>query len=344
MRYLVIALLVISCSKTQEKSVPLPKVSVATAVTKRIPVTIDAVGHFVALNSVKIKAQVEGTLVGIHFQDGQEVNEGDLLFTIDPRPYEAKRDQAVAERLQNLAKLQYSAEKVCRYRTLLPDNYVSQLDYIQYVSELANLEATVMKNEADIRLATVNLDYCYIKAPFKGITGLHFFDEGNLIGNDGSTLVIINQIDPIYLDFNIPERDFPKVAGRQNLDVLITYPDKATAKLVLINNQINPDTGMLFLRAQIDNPEHKFWADQFIKTKLVLYYKEDAVMVPEMAVNIGQKGRYVYVVQGGVAEYRSVKLGETVDGEIEVLEGVKAGEVVITNGQINVLPQAKVEI
>ncbi len=349
--YILPLLALISCYKQEVKSTPLPKVTVATAEVKTIPISLDAVGHFVALYSAEIKAQVEGTLISLHFQDGQTVNEGDLLFTIDPRPYIAALEQSIAERMQNVAKLQYSAEKVARYKTLLANKYVSELDYIQYVSELANLEATVMQNEANIRLANVNLDYCYIKAPFKGVTGKHFIDKGNLIANDGSTLVLLNQVDPLYIDFTIPEKDYVKIANYQNkgqnLDVLITYPEypnvNATAKLILIDNTVNQNTGMILLRGEISNPERKFWPGQFVKATVVLYYKEDAIMVPEAAINIGQKGRYVYVVKDGVAEYKSVKIGLNVDGAIEVLEGVKTGDVVITNGQINVLPNSKVE-
>ncbi len=353
MKYIFVTLFILfSCSKQEIKSLPLPKVTVATAEIKKIPISLDAVGHFVALNSAEIKAQVEGTLISLHFQDGETVNEGDLLFTIDPRPYEAALEQSIAERMQNVAKLQYSAEKVARYKTLLANKYVSELDYIQYVSELANLEAAVMQNEASIRLANVNLDYCYIKAPFTGVTGKHFIDKGNLIANDGSTLVLLNQVDPLYIDFSIPEKDYVKIASYQtkgqNLDVLITYPEypdvNATAKLILIDNTVNQNTGMILLRGEIANPERKFWPGQFVKTTLVLYYKEGAIMVPETAINIGQKGRYVYVIKDGIAEYRAVKIGATIDGSIEILEGVKQGDVVITNGQINVLPNSKVEV
>lgn len=276
--YVIPFLALFSCGKQEVKSTPLPKVTVDTAEVKKIPITLDVVGHCVALYSAEIKAQVGGTLISLHFQDGQTVNEGDLLFTIDPRPYEAVLEQSVAERMQNVAKLQYSAEKVARYKTLLTNKYVSEVDYIQYVSELTNLEAAVMQNEANIRLANVNLDYCYIKAPFKGVTGKHLIDKGNLITNDGSTLVLLNQVDPLYIDFIIPESDYVKIATlqnrEQNLDLLITYPEypnmNVPAKLILIDNAVNQNTGTFLLRAEIANSDRKFLPGQRIKATIIL--------------------------------------------------------------------------
>ena len=194
--------------------------------------------------SLEIKSDVPGRILSVYVQEGQLINEGDLLFTLDPRMYEAIRDRFIAERLQNVAKLQYAAEKVARYKTLLSENYVSQLDYIQYVSTLADLEAAVMKNEADIRIATIQLDACQIKAPFRGVIGKHFISKGSLITNTESPLMTLDQIDPIYIDFPIPKQI------KNTKDLMLLLSD-SKEKPILIDDHI--------LRVKFMNPVHTFY-------------------------------------------------------------------------------------
>jgi multidrug efflux system membrane fusion protein len=347
------ALLLFSCSKKVEpKKTYVPKVKVATAEVKTIPVYIDGIGHTAAYNSAEIKAQVEGRLLKLHFEEGDEVQEGQLLYTIDPRPYEAQLDQMIAERMQNLAKMQYAAEKVACYQPLLPENFVAKLNYFQYVSDLAFYESAVLENDAEIRLAEINLDYCYIKAPFTGVLGKRLIDVGNLIVNDGKPLIVLNQIDPIFLDFTVPERMVMQLLKKQRqgeLDVLIEFPEYKDqlfhAKLVLIDNMINSSTGMIPLRAEISNPDHLFWPGQFIRAKVILAHVENAVLIPEIAINFGQKGQFVYVITDkGIAEVKLIKLGQKQGGFVQVKEGLKGGEKVVTDGQINLLPGVFVEV
>lgn len=342
-------LVVTGCGKKDQKAEFVPNVIVKKAVSKKIPIAIDAIGHAVAYNSVDIKAQVEGRLLEVNYTQGKEVKQGDLLLKIDPRPFEAERDKTIAIRAQDNAKLRYAADKVSRYQKLLPENYVSALDYTQYVSDLGTYEAAIMADDADIRLAEINVDYCYIRAPFTGMAGKKLVDIGNLVTNNGDTLVTINQIDPIYLDFSIPERDFLKLMQYQkdhNLDVTILVSDKSyTAKLIVVDNKINPKTGMIPLRAEMANPEKAFWPGQFIRAKVILKYLDDAVMMPVEAQSIGQKGLYVFVIkQDNTAEYRLIKTGEQIDNAIQILEGVKAGERVVVKGQLDVEPGKKVTI
>lgn len=346
-------IMMISCSKGQKnQEKPAPKVGVTKAISKTIPLLVEGIGHVRAFNSAEIKAQVEGTLLQIHFEEGDEVQEGQLLYTIDPRPFIAKRDQVLAERASNIAKLSYAAERVARYKPLLPENFVSVLELINFQSDMEFYEAEIMKNEADLQLAEINLDYCFIKAPFTGVTGKRLIDVGNLIANDGKPLIILNQMDPIYIDFSVPEKNIMRLLMFQhqgNLNVEIAFPelpDKTfNAKLILVDNMIAKNTGMIPLRAQVDNPERLFWPGQFVSAKVTLTQIKNAILVPQIAINFNMDGPFIYVVNDkNEAEMRSVSLGEKIDDLVEVISGVKAGEMVITSGQIRVLPGKKVEL
>ena len=340
------------CTKKDVEQKVLAKVHGEYAVAKKIPMQIEGIGHFVAFNSAQIKAQVEGRLLRLHFQEGQFVEEGDLLFTIDPRPFEANLEKTIAEKMQAQAKLQYAAEKVARYQTLLPENYVSTLDFLKFQTDKLNYEGMVLQKEAEIRLAEIDLEYCFIKAPFSGITGKKLIDIGNLITNDGSTLLVVKQIDPIFIDFSLPERDFLKIAKyfqNRALPVDIEFPDHPkstfTADLILVDNEINKRTGMIPLRAQMPNGEAIFWPGQFVRANLIVTYIENAVIVPELAVQIGQVGQYVYVIgRDNRAELRKVKVGEQVENYVQILEGVKQGELVVTEGQLNVRPGIEIQL
>ena len=342
----VILLSLVSCQKEPPKRREFKAVVDAEyAVEQRIPVQIEGIGHFVAFNSAEIKAQVEGRLMELHFEEGQYVQEGSPLFTIDTKPYEAKLEMAIAERVQQYSKLQYAAEKVARYQTLLPENYVATLDYIKYQTDMTNLEGSVMQKDAEIRLAEINLDYCSINAPFSGITGKRLIDKGNLITNDGKTMLVIKQIDPIFIDFSVPERDFMKIANfckDGTLEVEVAFPDHPditfSATLMLIDNEIDKRTGMIALRAQMRNCENIFWPGQFVRSTLIVSHIENAIMVPSSAVEMGQKGLFCYVIKDNKAEYRSVKTGEIVNNMVQVIKGIQKDDLVVTQGQIGVRP------
>lgn len=329
-----------------------PYVYVTKAEEKTIPIAAESVGHFKAYNSAEIKPQVEGRLLQMHFCEGTDVKAGQLLFTIDPRPYEAELEQAIARRAQDYAAYSYAKERVTRYQVLLPESYVSELEYIQYQTELDNFTAALAKDDADINLANINLDYCYIKAPFNGTTGKKLVDIGNLVTNNGDTLILINQIDPIYVDFAIPERDFFRLVhfqNQQDLNVDFTfagYPEyKFEAKLVVIGNEIDRMTGTIPLRAEIQNPTKLFWPGQFLRCQVIFRYKENAVVIPKSAVNIGQKGRYVYVIgKENKAKYRSVEVGQSIGDEVEIVKGIRPGDTVVTEGQINLSNNTVVKI
>jgi multidrug efflux system membrane fusion protein len=350
--FLFLSLYLFGCEKKTIPKAYVARVEVEKVITQTIPIGLKAIGHCTAFNSAEIKAQVEGVLEKIHFNEGDQVEEGQLLITIDPRPYAAELDKAVAIRAENLAALLYSAEVVSRYETLLKNDYVSVLDFENYVKELAQNEALVMQNDADIRLAEINLGYCFIKAPYSGIAGKKLVDEGNLITNNGTSVVVINQVNPIFIDFFLPERDFSGIMkyrqGNNPLKVDISVPGEAKlreARLILVDNTINGQTGMVPLRAQIDNEDDFFWPGQYVESTLILKQEENALLVPSKAITSGSKGRYVYVIgEDGKALYKAVKEFDIYGEYTHVIADLNPGDTVVTRGQINVTPGVMCEI
>lgn len=343
--------LVSSCSKEAPKAKPDIPVNAITVQQEDIPIFIETVGHFTAYNHVNIQAQVEGQLLNYYFQEGQEVHEGDLLFTIDPRPYEAALAEAIATLKQNEANLKFAQDRLYRYTPLVQEDFVSQLDYDQYTSEVQYYSALVEENKAQIFKAEVDLGYCTIYSPITGITGKRLIDNGNLITNAGTSLLVINQVSPLYVDFSIPERYFDKVIQRQResqLTVDITIPNtdlKTTASLEMINNMVNENTGMIAMRGILSNTEKLFWPGQFIRVRLVLYIQKNACVVPTSALSIGQEGQYVWKInKDHTVQPEYVEVKERFDGKAIIQDGIKSGDLLVTQGQLNLRPGVKVKV
>jgi RND family efflux transporter MFP subunit len=242
MQLLLISLTLIACSNQENSKI------------------ISLTGHFIPAQSVEIKPLTEGVLEGIHFTEGQSVKEGDLLFTLDKKTYEAKLENAIAKRLFHIKKLQIAAENADRYRSLLLNNYVQEIDYKQSLEELALYETAVMESESEIRLAQIHLDECSIRAPFSGVIGKHFVDKGSVVKE--TPLALLNQFDPLYIDFQLDEALYTKIKTllqtEPNAPILINNSEKAD--LLFIDNVIY-DSKVL-LRAQINNKEGKFCPGQ----------------------------------------------------------------------------------
>lgn len=344
-----------SCHKKKAatKHRPVPKVMVEKVAEKDLPIVIDSIGHFRGYNEVAIKAQVEGVLERVFYTQGDFVRQGELLLVIDPSPYQAALKEAEAKLKETEANLRFAMDKVARYETLVTKDYVSQLDYDQFVTNVAYYEAQMMQNQAAVEKAKINLGYCFIRAPFTGRVGIRLVDEGNLIQNDGSTMLTLTQVQPTYIDFPVSERDLAKIlkhnSAEKPLEVKAIVPDSEekpfTGKLAVINNMVDQKTGMINLRGEIENEDLNAWPGQFIRVRLTLYHKPNALMVPVAAINTSQKGQYVYVVNSAnEAEVHRVQTGERIDNMIEVVKGIEKGERVIVQGQINVRPNTKVEI
>ncbi len=326
-----------------EKASPPPPprpVSVAKVITKDVPLYLDEIGTCAAYESVQVQAQVSGQIIARHFEDGAEVKKGDLLFTIDPKPYQATLDAAKAD-------AELAAANLKRQQELRTQGVTATQD-------LDTAKANAMRTKAAVAAAQTNLDYCFIRSPINGRIGLRQVDVGNTVsaGSGSAVLVGIDNLDPIYTDFTISEPDLPLVRqylGGPNLKVLTdaegdNIPPRA-GKLYFIANTLQPGTGTVQARAETPNPDHALWPSQFVHVRLILDTIKDARLVPSGAVQVGQKGPYIFVVKpDSTLDLRQVTPGQT-QGELTVIkDGVKPGETVVVAGQLQLAPGAKVVV
>ncbi|PYJ91052.1 MAG: hypothetical protein DME71_03840 [Verrucomicrobia bacterium] len=292
-------------------SKPPPRpVLVAQVLTKDVPLYLDEIGTCAAYETVQVQAQVNGQIMARHFQDGADVKNGDLLFTIDPRPFQAALDQAKAQAALDQVTLK-------RQRDLRARNVISPQDF-----DIA--QANAQKSEAAAEAAQVNLDFCYIKSPINGRIGLRNVDVGNLVGPASAPLVMIQGLDPIYTDFTVSE----------------TMGD-----LYFIDTAVQPGAGTVKARAVTPNPDRALWPSEFVRVRFILDTIKDATLVPSQAVQISQSGPFVFVVNpDSTVDLRQVKPGQRQDGDMQVIEdGLKAGETVVVTGQLALAPGTKVE-
>ncbi len=319
-------------------------VTVGAAVEKNVPVQIRAIGNVEAYSSVSVKVQVEGELTIVHFKEGQEVKAGDMLFTIDPRPFEVALKQAEANLAKDRAQLLNARRQVERYGSVAKKGYVSQEQYDQISSNSDALEATVRADEAAVENAKLKLAYCFIKSPINGVVGGIRVNKGNLMkANDNDKpMVLINQVKPIYASFSVPERYLPAIRNHmaeRKLEVQAAIAGDVDrlvrGELAFIENAVDTNTGSIPLKASFANTDKILWPGQFVKVTLTLDTQSGAVVVPSQAIQSGQQGRYVFVVKDdSTVEYRPVDLGETLDGETVISKGVAPGERVVTDGQL----------
>ncbi len=355
-RFFIGLLLLAGCSeKKPPPHSPSYPVRIATAEKKSAPVFLEALGHVESIASVEIRSRIEGELTGVFFTQGQEVKQGDLLFTIDSKPYEAAVKEAQGALDQSLANLALAEEKVKRYKILAKEEYYSQIDYETLQASFAANAAAVRQNQGALDTAKINLDYCWIAAPIDGMVGILNVDRGNLVSSpDGNTtpLVVLNQMAPIYVTFSIPEFQLPQVqraVKKDELKVLAAYDrfeeETFEGKLFMVDNQVAPQTGMIKLRAIFENGDRSLWPGQFVRTRLVLYTIPGAVVIPNTAVQLTLAEPVVFVVRpDNTVEERKVKLGQREGNDIIVLEGLNGGENIVVEGQINLFNGAKVYV
>lgn len=347
-----LALSLFACTKKVKEQLPPPApVETAYSIKKDIPYYIDTIGHFAPFNTVTIQAQVQGELTGLYFTEGQEVKQGELLFTIDVEPYQAVLDKAVATLRQNEALFAYNKSRAQRYSHLVDDDFVSKLDFEKYVSEMKNYEAIINENLAEIESAEINVGFCTLTAPITGVTGKRLVDVGNIITDVGSKLLVINQVTPIFIDFSIPERFFDLVYRKQcenplNVELFVpNTPLQAVAKLQMIDNSINPKTGMIALRGILENLDKRFWPQQFVRVRLLVDTIKNAVVVPPSAIVPSSQSEIVWFVnENGEADYVQVSPGEQYEGQVQVKEGLSEGVQVITTGQLGLYKGRKVVV
>ena len=327
-------------------------VTVNIAIKKDVPVVLKAIGTVEPHNTVSVRARVAGEITRIAFKEGQDVSQGDLLFTIDPRPYQAALEGALADLDRDKAKLKSAKEDVRRYAELVKKDYVTSQAYDQTVANADALKATVAADQAAVQSARVNLDYCTVRAPITGRTGNLLIKLGNVIKADDQPVVTINQITPINVSFSVPEEylaDIRRYAADGTLDVEAAFPDPKApnfkGELSFINNTVDGSTGTILLKATFANTDKTLWPGQFVNVTLRLVASRSAIVVPSQAVQRGQQGDYVFVVKPDMSvESRTVQLGQRIDGETVIRKGVEAGERVVTDGQLRLFPGAKVAL
>src|ERR1017187_5821152 len=317
---------------------PARPVLVAKVTTKGVPVYLDEIGTCAAYETVQVQAQVNGVITSRDFQDGSDVKKGDLLFTIDPRPFQAALDQAKAQMV--LDEITWKRQQDLRAR-----NVVSAQD-------LDTALANAHKSEAAAEAAQVNFGYCFIKSPINGRVGLRNVDVGNLVGPASPSLVTIQGLDPIYTDFTVAETDLAfvrKYLGGPNVKVETRDPDGKIAPrlgaLYFIDNAVQPGSGTVKARAVTPNPDRALWPSEFVRVRFVLDTIKDARLVPAQAVQISQSGPFVFVLKpDNTVDLRPVKPGQRQDGDLTVIEsGVEPDETVVVTGQLALAPGTKVD-
>ncbi|MGA2243165.1 MAG: efflux RND transporter periplasmic adaptor subunit [Verrucomicrobiota bacterium] len=314
-------------------------VLVARAMETNVPVQIEpaAVGHVMPYSTVTIRPQVGGVISKVHFQEGQEVKKGDLLFTIDPRPMQAALAHDKAQ-LEN-AEIQFSREQ-----KLFDQKLISQDEYDTSKASRDTLAATVQSDE-------LNLSFTEIHAPFDGRTGSLQFHEGNVVKAPDDTLLTINQVHPIYVAFAVPEQYLPEIKremSEKTLKVMAAFQNMDAppqGELTFIDNAVDMMTGTIQLKATFPNEDNALWPGQFVQVALTLSELTNAIVVPSEAVQTGQNGQFVYVVKPDqTVAQRPVTIGITFQGATVVQSGLQAGETVVTDGQLRLEPGVKVSI
>jgi multidrug efflux system membrane fusion protein len=332
---------------------PPPLVTVAKAAAKDVPVYLDEIGKSGAFESVTMTPQVGGRITERHFEDGANLQKGQLLFVIDPRPFQAQLDSAQANLAQAKAALELAKSQFARDAELVGTKAVSKQDYDTKKNTVDVDKALVEAAQATIETARLNLEYCFIHSPIEGRAGARLVDIGNVVQANTTSLLLIQRLDPIYADFTITERDLTEVQRqmeRGTLKAIARIPSDAEdhargGKLTFLDNNVQNGTGTVSLRATIANPDHHFWPGQFVNVRLVLATEKGAVLIPNQATQISQKGPFVYVVKpDATAELRQITLGQRQGDNVVVTNGVTTGESVVLTGQLTVVPGSKVKI
>ena len=325
-------------------SQPAPTIPVTTAVAERkdVPAIVRGIGTVQAYKSVTVKARVDGQIVKVAFEEGQEVKAGDLLFQIDPKPFQAALDHASAAKRRDEAQLAGARLDLERYGKLIGSGYQSRQSYDQQQATVDALMATVALDEAAVETARVSLAYTDIHAPIDGRTGQRLVDLGNMIqASQPAALVNITQVKPIFVNFTVPQDVTDEVRRNQAsapLIVLAYSSDDKTllsqGKLTLIDNQIDIATGTIHLKATFENTDERLWPGEFVNARLVVAVRRGAITVPQRAVMQGATGYYTYVVKpDNTVERRTVEIAGMQDGIAIVEKGIAAGEKVVVDGQ-----------
>ncbi len=337
-----------------KKQPPSPMVSVTTTkvVQKDITLTTHAIGNVQPTIAVSIKSRVEGQLLSVGFKEGEYVKEGQVIFEIDPHPYQVILEQARANLARAEAQLENLQKLLTRYGELVKKGYVSKQDYDAAVANVKAQAATVLADKASVSSATLNLGYCTIRAPISGRTGNLLVNQGNLIkANESTPLVVIHQIKPIYVAFSLPEAQLEAVKKAANHGtVYVTIQTKNSnatfiAKLSFIDNSVDKNTGMILLKALYPNNQEEIWPGQYVDVTLPIAEIKKALLLSTRAIQEGPEGSYVFVVNKDASvTLKSIKLGAVVNDSTTIVNDLSPGTIVVATGQSQLIDGSKVQV
>jgi multidrug efflux system membrane fusion protein len=344
-----------ACSSNGKAKQPLHRivpVKIGDVMQQNVPVQINAIGNVEAYNTVSVKAQVGGEVTDVHFKEGQDVKQGDLLFQIDPRPYNAALKQAEAQLARDMAQAKNAEEQAKRYEILVQKDYVAKDQYDQLRANADALSATVQADQANVENSRLQLAYCTIRSPIDGRVGSVLINRGNVVKANDLVMVTINKIKPIYVTFSIPEQNLSDIkkymsSGKLKVEAIIPGDENRPAhgNLTFINNAVDTSTGTIQLKGTFENRDHRLWPGQFVNVVLTIATQRNAIVVPTAALQTGQQGQYVFVVKpDSTVESRPVDVARSFGDLSIVTHGVHAGEKVVTDGQLQLIPGTAVEI
>lgn len=332
------------------KRPPVP-VTVAAVTQRTIPIQLHTIGNAEAYSTISVKALIGGELTRVHFQEGDFVKKGQLLFEIDRRPYDEALRQAEGNLAKDAANLANAKADARRYEALFKEGVAARQEYDLKDTAAKALEATLASDRAAVGNAKLNIEYCSIYSPIDGRTGNLMVKEGNVVKANDVALVTINKVNPIYVTFAIPEAEFPEIHRRMNAGLVVEATPNgdnrgpARGKLTFADNAVDQTTGTIKLKATFENADNRLWPGQFVNVVLTVRSQPNAIIVPSQAVQTGQKGQFVFVVaQNNKVEMRPVVLGNNLGNEIALQSGVRPGELVVTDGQSRLTPGAEVHI
>jgi len=332
---------------------PVPVVA-AKVEQKDTPVYLDGLGTVQAFNTVTVHTRVDGELQQVLFTEGQDVKTGDLLAVVDPRPYQAALDQAIAKKAQDEAQLANAKVTLARNTDLLNKKVIDRQDFDTSKYQTDQFQAAVQADQAAIESARTNVDYTQIKSPIDGRTGVRIVDVGNIVhASDQNGIVVITQMHPISVMFTLPEQNLQSIlnAGGASGGLKVSALDRGNTttlddgSLAVVDNQIDQTTGTVKLKATFPNTDLKLWPGKFVNARLILTTLKNATVIPSSVVQRGPQGTYAYVIKPDkTAEMRPIKVGQT-EGNLALVEnGLKPGEQVVVDGQYKLHPGAHVEL
>jgi len=327
-------------------------VTVAPVVRKPMPLEIRVIGTAEAESTVAVHAQITGAITSVNFNEGDDVTEGQVLFTLDRRPLEATLAQVEANLARDLAQASNARTQAGRYETLAARGLVSGQEMQASATAAAALDATVEADRAAVDNAKVQLDYATVKAPISGRTGALIVHPGNLVrANDATPLVVINRIAPINVSFGIPEGQLPafkRYLAERTLRVEASAPSETVTSMghiAFIDNAVDPSTGTIKIKGSFSNEDRRLWPGQFVNVVVTLSMEPSAIVVPTVAIQAGQQGDFAFVVKPDqTVDLRSVTVDRTSGGESVVKNGLKVGETVITDGQLRLVAGSRIKV